>query len=111
MVGRDYMANVQTSLHRAAAATVFLLLVVLLIVYRSVWLALVPLTTIGVSLVISRSILAWLNLAGWDVSPLVELFLVATPVRKRDRFLSARFMAVRRALGCRDPCACDAGRS
>jgi RND superfamily putative drug exporter len=77
MIGRDYMANVQTSLHRAAAATLVLLLVVLLIVYRSVWLALVPLTTIGVSLVISRSILAWLNLAGWDVSPLVELFLVA----------------------------------
>jgi putative drug exporter of the RND superfamily len=76
VVGRDYMANVQTSLHRAAEATVVLLLGVLLVVYRSFWLALVPLTTIGVSLVISRSVLAWLNLAGWAVSPLVELFLV-----------------------------------
>ena len=77
MIGRDYMANVQTSLDRAAAATAVLLLGVLLIVYRSVWLALVPLTTIAISLVISRGILAWLNLAGWEVSPLVELFLVA----------------------------------
>ena len=77
VIGRDYMGNVQTSLDRAAVATVVLLLGVLLAVYRSVWLALVPLATIGISLVISRSVLAWMTLAGWEVSPLVELFLVA----------------------------------
>ncbi len=71
------MAGVQASLDRAAVATVVLLLGVLLTVYRSAWLALVPLVTIGISLVISRSVLAWMNLAGWGVSPLVELFLVA----------------------------------
>ena len=78
--GRDYMADVQRSLDRAAIATVFLLLGVLLVVYRSVLLAMVPLITIGVSLVISRGLLAWLapGLArvGLDLSPLVELFLV-----------------------------------
>jgi putative drug exporter of the RND superfamily len=77
VIGRDYMANVQTSLDRAALATVVLLLIVLLAVYRSVWLALVPLITIGVSLVISRGVLAWMILAGWEVSSLVELFLIA----------------------------------
>ena len=77
MIGRDFMAGVKTSLDRAAIATVILLLGVLLAVYRSAWLALVPLATIAISLVISRSILAWMNLAGWEVSPLVELFLVA----------------------------------
>lgn len=77
VIGRDYMADVQTSLDRAALATVVLLMVVLLIVYRSVWLALIPLGTIGVSLVISRGLLAWLAKAGWEISPLVELFLVA----------------------------------
>ena len=77
MIGRDYMANVQTSLDRAAVATVVLLLFVLLAVYRSFWLALVPLVTIGVSLVISRGLLAWMMLAGWELSPLVELFLIA----------------------------------
>ncbi len=76
MIGRDYMAGVKASLDRAAVVTVVLLLGVLLAVYRSAWLALVPLATIGISLVISRSVLAWLNLAGWEVSPLVELFLV-----------------------------------
>ena len=44
-------------------ATVVLLLVVLLAVYRSLWLALVPLATIGVSLVIARGVLAWMALA------------------------------------------------
>ncbi len=77
LIGRDYMSNIQTSLDRAAGATVLLLLGVLFAVYRSVWLALVPLATIGISLVISRSVLAWMTLAGWAVSPLVELFLVA----------------------------------
>jgi RND superfamily putative drug exporter len=77
VIGRDYMANVQTSLDRAAVATVILLLVVLLAVYRSIWLALVPLVTIGVSLVLARGVLAWMVLAGWEVSSLVELFLIA----------------------------------
>ena len=77
VIGREYMRNVQVSLDRAALVTVVLLLVVLLIVYRSFLLALVPLATIGVSLVIARGILAWLTRAGWEISPLVELFLVA----------------------------------
>jgi putative drug exporter of the RND superfamily len=77
VIGRDYMANVQTSLDRAAVATVVLLMIVLLVVYRSFWLALVPLATIGVSLVIARGVLAWMMLAGWELSPLVELFLIA----------------------------------
>jgi RND superfamily putative drug exporter len=77
LIGRDFMGNVQTSLDRAAVATVLLLLGVLFAVYRSAWLALVPLATIGISLVMARSVLAWMTLAGWEVSPLVELFLVA----------------------------------
>ena len=76
VIGRDYMNDVQKSLNRAAVATVALLLVVLLVVYRSLLVALVPLATIGVSLVVARGVLAWLTLAGWEVSPLVELFLV-----------------------------------
>jgi RND superfamily putative drug exporter len=77
VIGKDYMAQVQASLDRAAAATVVLLLLVLLLVYRSLLLALVPMATIGISLVIARGLLAWLSLAGWEISPLVELFLIA----------------------------------
>src|SRR5581483_528488 len=77
VIGRDYMANVKTSLDRAALATVVLLMIVLLLVYRSFWLALVPLVTIGLSVVIARGLLAWTIRAGWEVSSLVELFLIA----------------------------------
>ena len=77
VIGRDYMGQVQASLDRAAVATVILLLIVLLLVYRSFLLAMVPLATIGISLIIARGLLAWLALAGWQISPLVELFLVA----------------------------------
>ncbi len=76
VLGLDYMQNVQRSLDRAALATVGLLLLVLLMVYRSFSLALVPLVTIGVGLLVSRGILAWMTQAGWEMSPLVELFLV-----------------------------------
>ncbi len=76
VIGRGYMEDVQTSLDRAALATVFLLLAVLLVVYRSPLLALVPLATIGIGVVLSRGALGWLAVAGWEVSPLVELFLI-----------------------------------
>lgn len=76
VIGRDYMNDVEQSLHNAEKATVVLLLIVLLAVYRSPWLAVVPLATIGVSLAIARGVLGWLVRAGWEVSPLVELFLV-----------------------------------
>ncbi len=77
VIGRDYMANVKTSLDRAAVATVVLLMIVLLLVYRSFWLALVPLVTIGLSVIIARGLLAWTIRGGWEVSSLVELFLIA----------------------------------
>ncbi len=76
VIGKSYMGDVQTSLDRAAIITVFLLLGVLLAVYRSFLLAMAPLMTIGVGLILSRLVLGIMAQAGWEVSPLVELFLV-----------------------------------
>ncbi len=76
VIGRDYMGNVQETLDRAAYLTVVLLLVVLLAVYRSLLLALIPLITIGVGLLVSRGVLAYAATLGWQISSLVELFLV-----------------------------------
>jgi RND superfamily putative drug exporter len=76
VIGRDQMRFVQITLDRAAVATVVLLLLVLLAVYRSLWLALVPLVTIGASFVVARGVVAWLGSAGFDLSSLVELFLI-----------------------------------
>ena len=76
VIGRDMMRNVRVTLDRAAAATVVLLLGVLLAVYRSFWLSLVPMLTIGASLALARGVLAWMALAGWELSCLAELFLI-----------------------------------
>ncbi|MFM7130169.1 MAG: MMPL family transporter [bacterium] len=76
LIGREYMNDVQRSLDRAAIITVGLLLIVLLAVYRSFLLAMIPLLSIGVGLAVSRSALAWMTVSGWEISPLVELFLV-----------------------------------
>lgn len=76
LIGREYMLDVQRSLDRAAVITVVLLLAVLMAVYRSFLLAMIPLSTIGVGLLVSRSALAWMASSGWEISPLVELFLV-----------------------------------
>ena len=76
LIGREYMRDVQRSLDRAAVLTVFLLLGVLMAVYRSFLLAMIPLVSITVGLLVSRSALAWMAVSGWEISPLVELFLV-----------------------------------
>ncbi len=76
VIGRDMMRNVRVTLDRAAAATIVLLLGVLLAVYRSLLLPLVPMLTICASLALARGVLAWMALAGWELSCLVELFLI-----------------------------------
>ncbi len=76
LIGREYMNDVQRSLDRAAVLTVFLLLGVLMAVYRSFLLAMIPLISITIGLLVSRSVLAWMTVSGWEISPLVELFLV-----------------------------------
>ena len=77
VIGRDYMRNVQTSLDRAALATVVPpaggLAVRLPVVPPG---PRRPLTTIGMCVIISRGVLAWLATVGWEISPLVELFLI-----------------------------------
>src|SRR5262249_5020192 len=75
-IGRDTRRNVRVTLDRADAATGVRLLGVLLAVYRSLWLWMVPLLTIGASRALARGVLAWMAMAGWELSCLVELFLI-----------------------------------
>lgn len=77
-VGSAYMDAVHTTLDRASILVVGLLLVILIVVYRSLTLALVPLLTIGLSLLIARGLIASMSVMfHLDPNPLVELFLVA----------------------------------
>lgn len=75
-MGVDYMGAVKTTLDRAALVTIVLLTVLLMWVYRSAPLALIPLVTIGAGLLVSRGLLAWADQFGWTTTSLVELFLV-----------------------------------
>jgi RND superfamily putative drug exporter len=77
-VGSAYMDAVHHTLDVALVVVVVLLFIILLIVYRSLFLALVPLATIGISLLIARGLVAWTaHWTGVDPNPLVELFLIA----------------------------------
>ena len=53
-----------------------LVLVILLLIYRAPLAALVPLVTIGSAFVVSRGMLGFLAAAGWQVSSLLDTFLV-----------------------------------
>lgn len=73
-VGRDLGVALMSSLHGTTWATVALVLVTLLIVYRAPLLALIPIVSIGLAVWISNEVL--LMLAGWGVLWVVNL----TPV-------------------------------
>jgi putative drug exporter of the RND superfamily len=75
-VGADNAAAIDRSVHRTTIITLFLVVAILLWVYRSPVAPLVPLTTVAVALVVSRGLVALLAVAGLEVSSLVETFMV-----------------------------------
>ena len=103
VLGRDYMNDVQQSLNRSAVATVALLLVVLLIVYRSLLVALVPLVTIGISLVVSRGRACMADLGGLGSLSAGRALPGGGALRQRHRLLPVPGLAIRRALLRRRP--------
>src|SRR5262245_17805641 len=76
-VGRDLISAGAHSLHSTTLATVLLVIVVLLFVYRSPLLALVPLLTIAVSVWVALSVLALLTLIpGFYLVNVSQIFAV-----------------------------------
>ena len=103
VIGRDYMADVQTSLDRAALATVCLLLFVLMAVYRSFWLSLVP---AGDDRDQPGHLARGARVAGaGGVGDLAAGRAVpgGHPLRQRDRLLPVHLLAIRRELEPREP--------
>jgi putative drug exporter of the RND superfamily len=72
----DTKTTVQSSVDQTGPLTVVLVVLILLIIYRSPIAPVVPLATIGISYIISRSLIA---IAGqyFNVSSLVDSFLIA----------------------------------
>ena len=75
-VGRDYGKAAITSLERTRIATYSLVVLILVIIYRSPVAPIIPLLTIGLSLKIATQVAALLALGGIQVTKLVPIFLI-----------------------------------
>lgn len=75
-VARDTLETVKRSLDRTTWATIALVVVILLVIYRSPVAALVPLATIGAAYFVSTGVLGFLARAGVKMSTQMEIFAV-----------------------------------
>ncbi|KMO70989.1 RND family transporter [Mycolicibacterium chlorophenolicum] len=73
----DQIATGERDAHVVSIATAVVIALILLLVYRSVFTALLPLLVIGISLAVARGILSALGEAGVPVSQFTITFLVA----------------------------------
>ncbi|MFC1670845.1 MMPL family transporter [Spirochaetota bacterium] len=72
----SYKECILESAEKTIVITILLVIICLLVIYRSPILPLVPLITIGVAYGISRAIIAWFAMHGMVVSPMTDLFMV-----------------------------------
>jgi RND superfamily putative drug exporter len=73
---QDLVQSVQDTIHKTTIVTIALVLVILLIIYRSPVAALLPLIAIGCSFLASMGVLGFLGQAGVRFFTLVEAYLV-----------------------------------
>jgi RND superfamily putative drug exporter len=72
----DQAIGVVDSFERTAIVTVFLVLLILVLIYRSVVAPFIPLVTIGLAFIVSTGIVAYVADAGLKVNTMVGTFLV-----------------------------------
>lgn len=75
-IGRDLIANILKSVDKTTWATIVLVIVILLLVYRSPVAASVPLVSIGAAYLVTRGVLGYLAQAGMKISSMVDAFIV-----------------------------------
>ncbi|MBN2113245.1 MAG: MMPL family transporter, partial [Acidimicrobiia bacterium] len=75
-IGSDYMDAAMKATDRTTVVTVILVVLILLAIYRAPLAALAPLLTIGIAWVVARGVLGWLAQAGWQVSSVLDTFMV-----------------------------------
>ncbi|MFD0671552.1 MMPL family transporter [Cohnella sp. GCM10027633] len=76
-ISQDFQQSSRDGLRRTEVVTIGLVLIILLLVFRSPVAPIVPLATIGISLLVSRGIIAWAAGLGLPVTNFTESFLVA----------------------------------
>lgn len=75
-IERDLMAAVIEGIDRTTVATIVLVILILLFIYRAPVAAGIPLFSIGIAFVVARGLLAWLAQRGLAISSDTEAFLV-----------------------------------
>ena len=76
-IGKDFQESSEEGLEKTELLTVGLVLIILLIVFRSPVAPFIPLLTIGISLIITRGLVALATDYGMTVSSFTESFLIA----------------------------------
>ncbi|MHB8841592.1 MAG: MMPL family transporter [Candidatus Aquicultor sp.] len=72
----DFTKTLQDSISLTTIATVILVIIVLMIVYRSPVAIVIPLTTIAIAFFVGRGILGILAANGWKIPSLLDAFIV-----------------------------------
>jgi putative drug exporter of the RND superfamily len=75
-IGRDYLQAIEDGTSRTTLVTIILVVLVLLVIYRAPLAALAPLITIGSAFMVARGILGFLAQAGWQLSSVLDSFIV-----------------------------------
>ena len=75
-ITNDYLQAIKSGTDSTTRVTIILVLVILLLIYRAPLAALVPLATIGGAFLVSRGLLGVLAAAGWQISSLLDTFVV-----------------------------------
>ncbi len=75
-VGRDYVRGARRALDRTMWVTVVAVMIILAVVYRAPLAALVPLLSIGLSVIGAFQVLGLLATIGWPVSSIEKMFTV-----------------------------------
>ncbi len=72
----DYIGAIEKGTDSTTLVTVVLVVIILLLIYRAPLAALVPLVTIGAAFLVAKGALGLLAQAGWEVSSLLDTFIV-----------------------------------
>ncbi|HSW57017.1 MAG TPA: MMPL family transporter, partial [Dehalococcoidales bacterium] len=77
-VASDALTSIRKTIDRSTQVTILLVVLLLLVIYRSPVAIFVPLITIGVSYLIARAAAGFIAQTGFPVSTLVDAYLVVT---------------------------------
>ena len=91
-LGTDLVDSIVESTERTTIVTVFLVIALLFIIYRSPLAVLIPIITISLAYLVSRGVLGYLTQAGWQISSLLDTYMVVLVFRRRHRLFPLLYL-------------------